>query len=228
MPVQTHALIIGSGIAGPAIALFLSKAGIGASIYEAYPAPAGIGGGLGLAPNGMNVLAELGLAEALVDAGTICAAFAFRNQRGQLIGTIPNGPPGRFGQPAVTLSRARLHQILLEALARQGIAVAYRKRLAALEEGPTGVLARFADGSEASGDLLVGADGIDSCTRNLILPTGPKPAFTGLVGVGGFVPRQSIPIERPEDEQTERRRLPVVAAGSEVEPCSPAVTERAR
>ncbi|MGH6869303.1 MAG: FAD-dependent oxidoreductase, partial [Methylocella sp.] len=58
-----HALIIGGGVAGPALALFLKKAGISSSLFEAYPFVEGAGGGLALAPNGMRVLAALALAE---------------------------------------------------------------------------------------------------------------------------------------------------------------------
>jgi 2-polyprenyl-6-methoxyphenol hydroxylase-like FAD-dependent oxidoreductase len=60
-----HVLIIGGGVAGPALALFLKKARISSAVYEAYGPGGEIGGGLGLAPNGMNVLAVLGLADTL-------------------------------------------------------------------------------------------------------------------------------------------------------------------
>ena len=56
------ALIIGAGIAGPVAAVLLRRAGIDAEIYEAWPYSTGIGGGLQIAPNGMHVLAEIGLA----------------------------------------------------------------------------------------------------------------------------------------------------------------------
>lgn len=51
------ALVIGGGIAGPVAALALQKAGIDAVIYEAYPSRAyDAGGGLTLAPNGLDAL----------------------------------------------------------------------------------------------------------------------------------------------------------------------------
>jgi 2-polyprenyl-6-methoxyphenol hydroxylase-like FAD-dependent oxidoreductase len=56
------AIIIGGGMAGITLALFLKKAGIPAVIYEAYPENKSAGGALTIAPNGMNVLHELGLA----------------------------------------------------------------------------------------------------------------------------------------------------------------------
>jgi 2-polyprenyl-6-methoxyphenol hydroxylase-like FAD-dependent oxidoreductase len=199
MPARPHVLIIGGGIAGPALALFLKKAGIAASIHEAYPRCADIGGGLQVAPNGMAVLDQIGLAGAVTAAGTACTAMAFRDQHGDRFATLPVGSPDR---PAVTLKRARLHEILVEAATRAGIPVAYGRRLAAIEEDADGITARFADDTIARGDLLVGADGIHSQTRRLILPDAPSPAFTGLVGIGGFVPRAVMPPQEPEQAMT--------------------------
>ena len=55
------ALVIGGGIAGPVVATALLKAGIQATVYEAYPTLAeGIGGGLALAPNGLAALGLIG------------------------------------------------------------------------------------------------------------------------------------------------------------------------
>src|ERR1700733_12710289 len=54
-------LIIGGGVAGPVLALFLKQAGFCAHIFEASAGPSETGGGLGLAPNGMNVLAAAGV-----------------------------------------------------------------------------------------------------------------------------------------------------------------------
>jgi 2-polyprenyl-6-methoxyphenol hydroxylase-like FAD-dependent oxidoreductase len=50
MSASIHALIIGGGIADPAVALFLKKAGISAAVYEAYPYTEGVGGGSTLHP----------------------------------------------------------------------------------------------------------------------------------------------------------------------------------
>ena len=59
------ALIIGAGIAGPITAILLKRAGIDAQVFEAWPRSTGVGGGLQIAPNGMHVLAEIGLAAEL-------------------------------------------------------------------------------------------------------------------------------------------------------------------
>lgn len=50
-----HVIVIGGGIAGPVTAMALQKAGIEATVYEAYASAAdGVGGMLGLAPNGFD------------------------------------------------------------------------------------------------------------------------------------------------------------------------------
>jgi 2-polyprenyl-6-methoxyphenol hydroxylase-like FAD-dependent oxidoreductase len=58
-----HALIIGGGIAGPALALLLKKAGMSSEVYEAHQTLEEVGGGFTIAPNGMNVLEEIGIAD---------------------------------------------------------------------------------------------------------------------------------------------------------------------
>jgi 2-polyprenyl-6-methoxyphenol hydroxylase-like FAD-dependent oxidoreductase len=54
------------------------------------------------------------------------------------------------------------------------------------------VVAHFADGSCAEGDFLIGADGVHSAVRTHVVPDGPRPFDTGLIGFGGFVPRTLI------------------------------------
>src|SRR5262245_27569722 len=119
-----RALIIGGGIAGPAVSLFLHRGGIEPLIFEAYPEPATVGGGFQIAPNGMRVLRALGLADRVAAAGAVSTAMLFRNSHGRTIGHIDLSRSG-FG---VTILRAAFHRILLDATTRCGVAVAYGKR----------------------------------------------------------------------------------------------------
>src|SRR5215469_15475395 len=90
-----RALVVGGGIAGPAVALFLARAGIEPVVLEAYPRAENVGGGFQIAPNGVRVLAELGLADALFAEGHPCSDMAFRNHRGRLIGIARTARAGR-------------------------------------------------------------------------------------------------------------------------------------
>lgn len=193
LPTTFHVLIAGGGISGLALALFLKKAGVSCSVYEAYTYKASAGGGFNIAPNGMNVLNALGLAQKVIDAGAVAEEFCMRNGKGKMIGHIQNGSPEKYGQPGVSLSRAALYDILLEELNTQGLKVQYEKRLCDIRQDELGVTAVFTDGSQAVGDVLIGADGVHSATRQLLFPEGPAPAFTGMKNYGGFTPLSAVP-----------------------------------
>jgi 2-polyprenyl-6-methoxyphenol hydroxylase-like FAD-dependent oxidoreductase len=187
------ALIIGAGIAGPVTAIFLKRAGIDAEVYEAWPYSTGIGGGLQIAPNGMHVLAELGLADELIRRGSIAESFDFYSQSGRRLGSLNRNMKARFGQPAVNMCRATLNETIVNKAWCENVELFFEKRLVRIEDRPDqAVVAHFADGSSAEGDFLIGADGVHSAVRAHVIPDGPKPFDTGLIGFGGFVPRSLI------------------------------------
>jgi 2-polyprenyl-6-methoxyphenol hydroxylase-like FAD-dependent oxidoreductase len=177
-----RALVIGGGIAGPAVALFLARAGIESVVLEAYPRTEAVGGGFQIAPNGLRVLAELGLADTLLAQGHPCADMAFRNHRGRLIGVARTGRAGK----AVNILRAHVHQALRDEAVRRGIEVRYDKRLVSVTEAGSEVVATFEDGTTEVGDFLVAADGVHSRVRACILPQAATPRDTQMVSIGGF------------------------------------------
>ena len=179
---RATALVIGGGIAGPVLAMFLERAGITPVIYEGRPGPAGdTGAFLNLAPNGLAVLETLGLAEEIAARGTPTRSIEFLNHRGKRLGRLP--------ETTLLIRRGALNRALREAAAAQGIRFEYAKRLAEIRMPDAGgVVARFADGTEARGDLLVGCDGIHSATRRAIMPEAPGPEYTGVIDSGGFAP----------------------------------------
>ena len=194
------ALIIGAGIAGPVAAIFLKKAGIDAQLFEAWPYSTGIGGGLQIAPNGMHVLAEIGLADEMIRRGSIAESFDFYSQSGVRLGSVNQNMKARFGQPAVNMRRTTLNDAILNRAWCDNVELAFEKRLVRIEDRPDRpVVAYFADGTSAEGDFLIGADGVHSAVRAHVIPDGPKPFDTGLIGFGGFVPKsviENIPIGR--------------------------------
>ena len=185
-----HVIIIGGGLAGLALSLFLKKAGIKSTIYEAYPRLTNIGGGLTIAPNGMNVLAELGLKEKLLQKGGIVKEFAFINQQGIYLAGIKIDEK-KYGQPSVPITRSDLHEILTNAAEEQGITIYYQKRLKGIDDNGLTVTAHFEDGSVSEGDILIGADGLRSATRSITFPDAPSPSYTGFWGIGGFIDKSA-------------------------------------
>ncbi|MFJ7247207.1 FAD-dependent oxidoreductase [Kitasatospora sp. NPDC098652] len=180
------ALVIGGGIAGPVTALALRRAGLEAEVFEAYEASAeGIGGTFMIAPNGLGALAVVGLEEEVGQVGQPIGPMLIEDGRGGVLAEfagLTDLPRGRV------MRRAELYRVLQRRLAGAGIQVRYGKRLVGAEEGADGITARFADGTSATGDLLIGADGTGSTVRTLIDPDAPAARYTGLLGVGGYSP----------------------------------------
>jgi len=190
MPIPSkRALIIGGGIAGPVLALFLRRSGFDAQVFEASAGPNEAGGGLGLAPNGMNVLAAAGVVEQVRAVSVTGHEWAFENQHGKLLACLSGGDSVRYGQPSAMITRAALHRSVIEQAESRGVSVHYNKRLVDIDDTPgQPVVAHFADGSSAEGDFLVGADGIRSQVRQAVMPDAPKPVYTGMMAPGGFSP----------------------------------------
>ncbi|MFK7693021.1 FAD-dependent oxidoreductase [Paenibacillus sp. HJGM_3] len=189
------ALIIGCGIAGPATALFLQRAGIDSVVYEAEERSDDYAGlFLNLARNGLQVLQQLGLDEEVRQAGMPVHSMKMVSGNGKLLGHIGQ----MSGEPrGYTIKRGTLQRILREAAERQGISIEHEKKLKGIgTNGPEGVKVSFEDGTLASGDILIGCDGIHSRVRRLVLPGAPAPSYTGLLSFGGFVQGSTVPFER--------------------------------
>ena len=85
---EKNAIIIGCGIAGPALALQLKRAGIKSTIYEAEKIPSTLGLSIYLSPNGMNVIRSLGLYDKIKKLGTETHITIFYNEKGKQLGAF--------------------------------------------------------------------------------------------------------------------------------------------
>ena len=192
------ALIIGGGIAGPATAMALQRAGIDSVVYEAYDTSAGLEAGafLTVAVNGLDALRTLDAHEPVLDAGFPTRNIEFFSGTGKRLGEVPIGGTLPDGTATHTIKRADLYRVLHDEAIRRGIRIEHGKRLVDAETTPEGgVVARFGDGTQATGDLLIGADGIHSRTRRIIDPAAPEPRYTGLGNIGGFTRNAPINTE---------------------------------
>jgi 2-polyprenyl-6-methoxyphenol hydroxylase-like FAD-dependent oxidoreductase len=188
------ALIIGFGVAGPVLALFLQRAGIEAEIYEARAESTDYGGSfLNLASNGLSVLKTLGLDDQVVGQGSSIPRMMSWNGKGKPLGEVRNGARAEAGTPSINILRSRLHQMLREEAERRQIKITYGKKLIDLESSGQRVSATFADGTTAEGSFVLGCDGVHSRTRRLINPDAPTPHYTGLISIGGFAEHSSFP-----------------------------------
>ncbi len=130
-----------------------------AAIYEAYPRSEKvyIGGGLGLAPNGVAVLASLGLDGQVKKRAGAAKHSLFWSEGGTQLGRWNHD---EFGEYMYGMMRSTLYDILQEEMEKKGFKVEYQKRVVKVEERQDQVFVEFADGTTAQGDYLVACDGM--------------------------------------------------------------------
>jgi len=185
-------IIAGGGTGGLATAIALRKAGIEPLVLEQAPAFTAIGAGLGLYVNAMKALSYL---EADAFWRQTAARIDIAEQRGlgddELITESSLKPrAAKYGAPYYCGHRADLLTSLLLALPPECVRTG--SRVVAFEETPDDVRVELAGGEEVRGDLLVGADGLRSATRQQLL--GEREArFTDVVVWRGLIPREKVP-----------------------------------
>jgi FAD-dependent urate hydroxylase len=188
------ALVVGGGIAGPVAAMALQRAGIQATVYEAHPRSAeGIGIFLTLASNGIDALRTIDADPRALAAGFPTPGIVLRSTTGKHLGTARTGLSLPDGTTSHTMKRADLYQAIHDEATARGIAIEHGKRLVDVEPAGDGVRAIFEDGTDATGDVLIGADGVHSAVRRLIDPNAPAPTYVGLVNLGGYA--RGVPVD---------------------------------
>jgi FAD-dependent urate hydroxylase len=191
---MTKTLVIGGGIAGPVAAMALQRAGISSVVCEAYGQPADYTGlFLNTASNGLDALRAIDVDVAARADGIPIPRMVMWSGTGKRLGEVANGITLADGTVSLCVRRGLLQKVLREEALARDITIHFGTRLESYETTPSGVVARFADGSTADADLLIGADGIHSRTRKLLDPALPDPSFTGLISVGGYSHSTSIP-----------------------------------
>jgi 2-polyprenyl-6-methoxyphenol hydroxylase-like FAD-dependent oxidoreductase len=177
------ALVIGGGVAGMASAIALRHAGIGATVYEAHPTGAdGRGAFLTIMANGLDALRAVEADHLVLDNSFRSTEVRMRTGRDRGLGVLAIPSPDSAREPR-TMRRADLYRVLADEARRRGAGIEYGKRLVDVKDGT----ALFADGAEARGDLIIGADGVHSATRTLVDPNAPRPGYTGWNIVFGAV-----------------------------------------
>ena len=178
-----RALIVGAGIGGLSAAIALRQAGWDVRIFERSASLRELGFGLGLAPNAMAALGELGVGETVLERGCEPASGEMRRMDGTVLkrATIPRGI---LGGPFVIAMRTALYGALLDAVGIDTVTVG-SEAIGFTQRGGR-VTLDLANGS-ADGDLLVGADGVRSVIRRQLHPVEPPARPSRVVSVRGAV-----------------------------------------
>jgi 3-hydroxybenzoate 6-monooxygenase len=188
-------LIAGGGIGGVAVALALARRGLRSRVLERAPEFGEIGYGIQLGPNAYRMLDWLGVMNSIemqsVPTSSLVLVDAITDE---VLTRINTGEAfvRRYGAPYSVVHRRDLHGALLDACAASDLVrLETSKELVDFEDRGTGVVARFADGSECEGAVLVGADGLRSRVREKLIGDGP-PRVSGHVTFRGVVPVDQV------------------------------------
>ena len=173
MTTKPKILIVGAGIGGLTAAIALRQAGFGVEVFERAAELKEIGAGIALSANAIRVLKHLGLMQQVIDRGAVIEAAASYNSRGDTISRLPTN---LTDVPSVCLHRADLQQALFSALPPDCIHLG--DQFVNFENTGAGMMAHFASGRSASGDALIGADGLGSRVRAQLIGDG-EPVYRG-------------------------------------------------
>jgi 2-polyprenyl-6-methoxyphenol hydroxylase-like FAD-dependent oxidoreductase len=207
-PRKLQVMIIGAGTGGLCLAHGLLAAGIEVRVFERDRTPVDRlqGYRLTISATGnralQSCLPKANFERFVAASANPNTAVNFLDHRLHRLLNIPIPPADPAAPESVRpVSRITLRQILLDGLAD---VVSFDQTFVSFEETPGGrTTAHFADGSKASGDLLIGADGAGSRVRAQLLPQAQR-IDTGIVAVSG---RFAL------DEAARRETPPVVFQG---------------
>jgi 2-polyprenyl-6-methoxyphenol hydroxylase-like FAD-dependent oxidoreductase len=170
-------LIIGAGIGGLAAAQALLQLGHQVRVYEAAAELREIGAGVVLGANAMRALDELGLHAAVRPAGTPLTTVRLLDEHGRVLNRADTTAfTERLGYDNLGILRADLQREMLRALPPSVVQLGHR--LARFEQTDTHVTAFFENGTQATAETLIAADGIRSRVRRQLLPAS-QPRYAG-------------------------------------------------
>lgn len=161
--------IVGAGIAGLTAAIALEKLGYKVTIFESSPSIKPVGAGLGLGGNAIGAFKILGIDQAVIARGNLFQNFPILDQKGKLIYNVNSEKiKSRFYVENFTIHRAALHAALTEQIKHATISL--DKKLATIESTGDAYRLIFEDNSHTIADVVIGADGVHSKTRNFVNP----------------------------------------------------------
>jgi 2-polyprenyl-6-methoxyphenol hydroxylase-like FAD-dependent oxidoreductase len=186
---QGPVIIVGAGIGGLVTALELHQAGIPCRIYEAAPELRPLGVGINLLPHATAVLGDLGVMDDLMAIGIETKESIFFNRFGQKIYAEPAGRAAGHAWPQLSIHRGelqlRLAEIVRDRLGEDALVLDHQAaRVGQDDRSATVVFRSMTTGKElgsATGDVVIGADGVHSAVRKGFYPDEGAPKHSGVV-----------------------------------------------
>lgn len=186
-------LIAGGGIAGPALAYWLSRSGHTVVVVEQFPTLRATGAQVDLRGQGIEAIKRMGLLDIVRGKLVHEPGTQYINSKGKIVGTLMANTSGKGAQTITSeyeIMRGDLSRILYDAT-KDNVKYMFGKTIARFEQDEKQVTVHFSDGSSDTFHMLVGADGQGSLTRKAILPPdAPDPYLhMGISMAYYFIPR---------------------------------------
>jgi 2-polyprenyl-6-methoxyphenol hydroxylase-like FAD-dependent oxidoreductase len=177
--------VVGAGMGGLAVAATLRRVGIDVQVYEQAPRFARIGAGIQMMPNSMKVLRGIGIEQRLRE--TSFAPYSHLNRdgySGAITRELPM-PENLYNAPYLCMHRADLHDALASAVPKEIVHLG--KKLTDLDQAGGRVTLHFEDRTWVTADAVIGADGVHSIVRDIVV--GPdEPIHKGRIAYRAVFP----------------------------------------
>ena len=182
------AIIIGAGMGGMSAAIALRQIGIETEVYERVTENKPVGAAISVWSNGVKCLNYLGLEAQTAAIGGIVDSMSYVDAHtGETMCRFSMQPLiDEVGQRPYPIARAELQQMLMDAYGMDDIN--FGMKMVSVSDGPEYATATFADGSSASAEIIIGADGASSITREYVLGAPVTRRYAGYVNFNGLVP----------------------------------------
>ncbi|WP_427968753.1 FAD-dependent oxidoreductase [Altererythrobacter sp.] len=176
---KLNVLIVGGGIGGLSAAIALRRAGHEVLVIERDPEWSVYGVGIIQQSNVLRAMDQLGVLDKFLDAACGFDAVEVFAPDGTMVARVPS-PRLVKGKPAnVGIGRRALQAVLGDSAKALGAQIRLGVTVESLSDDGTKVDVAFSDGTAGAFDMVVGADGVYSQIRDLILPDAECPVFTG-------------------------------------------------
>ncbi|MEU7911072.1 FAD-dependent monooxygenase [Microbispora bryophytorum] len=183
-------LIVGAGIAGMAATIALRRVGAAVDLIDIDPAWKVAGAGLTITGPTLRAFRQLGVYDEVAELGYVGEGIRVCTIDGEPVRDIPTPmPPEARVCGSGGIARPVLYEILSARVLAGGVHPRLGVSVERIDQDDDGVDVVFSDGASGRYDMLVGADGISSRTRDQIFPDAPGPQYTGQSVWRMFVPR---------------------------------------
>ncbi|KAF4443576.1 salicylate hydroxylase [Fusarium acutatum] len=185
-------VIIGAGIGGLALAIACRRENLDVVVLERAPALEPIGAGIQIPPNAARAARQLGVLPALKEKGVMVDSIEYvRYSNGNLLfGMDQKSITESFGDNWLVIARPDYHQVLWDAAKDAGAELRLDSEMQKIDF--QGSCVHLVGGEKVTGDVIVGADGLWSRSRDQLLDKDSPPAETGDLAYRCTIPAEDL------------------------------------